>query len=101
MDTIIQKLYEDNVEGKISDDRFIKLFSTYEQENLELKSKISELNLSFTTAPQQALNTDHFLKLVKKYTDIQSIDAEIIREFVDKIIVHKAAEIDGKRQQKI
>ena len=47
------------------------------------------------------MNTDNFLRLVKKYTEIKKLDAEIIREFVDKIMVFKAEKVDGKRQQKI
>lgn len=91
---------QNNVEGKISDERFIKLSGTYEQEQIELTNQISELSLSLTTAQQQSINADHFLKLVKKCTDIQEVDVEIIRQFVDKIIVHKAEMIEDKRQQK-
>lgn len=47
------------------------------------------------------MNTDCFIRLVKKYTDVQELNAEIIREFVDKIYIYKAERIDGKRIQKI
>ena len=101
LDTIIGKLYEDHVFGKLTEDRFIKMSSDYEKEQEELKTKAKLLSKKLESAKDQALNTDNFLKLVKKYTEIKNLDAEIIREFVDKIIVFKAQKIDGKRQQKI
>lgn len=101
LDTIIQKLYEDHVFGKLTEDRFVKMSSDYEKEQEELKAKAKLLSKKLKFAKDQALNTDNFLKLVKKYTEIKKLDAEIIREFVNKIIVFKAEKIDGKRQQKI
>lgn len=47
------------------------------------------------------MNVDYFLKLIRKYTDIQELDGEIIQEFVEKIIVHKAEKVDGRKQQRI
>ena len=101
LDTIIGKLYEDYVFGKLTEDRFLKMSSDYEKEQEILKEKVEHLSKALKTAKDQALNTDNFLKLVKKYTEIKKLDAEIIREFVDKIIVFKAEKVDGKRQQKI
>lgn len=101
LDTIIGKLYEDHVFGKLTEDRFIKMSSDYEKEQEALKEKVEHLSKALKLAKDQALNTDNFLKLVKKYTEIKKLDAEIIREFVDKIIVFKAEKLDGKRQQKI
>jgi hypothetical protein len=101
LDTIIGKLYEDHVFGKLTEDRFIKMSSDYEKEQEELKKKAEILSKNLESAKDQALNTDNFLKLVKKYTEIKKLDAEIIREFVDKIIVFKVEKVNGKRQQKI
>ena len=101
LDTIIQRLYEDNIEGKISDDRFAKLSTTYEQEQTQLINRINELDDIINIANNNAINTQSFLKLVRKYTDIKKLDAELIREFVEKIIVYKAETIDGHRTQKI
>ncbi|MGB4505332.1 MAG: DUF4368 domain-containing protein [Syntrophaceticus sp.] len=53
------------------------------------------------TAKENSLNTDRFLALVKKYTEIIELDAEIIREFIDKIIVFTAEKVDGRRTQRI
>ncbi len=101
LDTIIQRLYEDNIEGKISDERFTKMTTTYEQEQSQLESRIVELNTVIQKQKEIVLNTEHFLQLVRKYTDIQELDAEIIREFVNKVIVYNAEKVNGRRQQKI
>lgn len=98
---LIQKIYEDNVEGKISDERFKKMSASYESEQKQLESRVAELQRYIQRAEERTLNTDRFLNLVRKYTNIQTLDAEIIREFVEKIIVFQAEKIDGHRQQRV
>lgn len=101
LDTLIQRIYEDNVEGKISDDRFAKLSGNYETEQAQLQSRVDELQRFLDDAKKKSLNADHFLALVRKYTDIRELDAEIIREFVERINVFQAEKVDGHRQQRI
>ncbi|MDD3199604.1 MAG: recombinase family protein [Eubacteriales bacterium] len=101
LDDIIQRLYEDNIEGKISDERFAKMNANYEAEQFTLESRVAELKSAMTSEKESALGVDHFLTLVRKYTDIKELTAEIIREFVEKIYVYKAERIDGRRVQRI
>ena len=101
LDDIIQRLYEDNLDGKISDERFAKMTTSYEDEQKMLESRIRELKAAIGTVTENTSNVDAFLKLVRKYTDIQELTAEIIREFVEKIYVYKVERIDGKRIQRI
>ena len=101
LDDIIQRLYEDNVEGKISDERFIKLSENYENEQKALEDRVTELHSMITSEQEANVNADRFLNLVKKYTDIHELTAEIIREFVERIYVHQTERIDGKRVQRI
>ena len=101
LDEIIQRLYEDNIEGKISDERFAKMTANYEAEQQALEKRVTELKSIMTEDKESALNVDHFLSLVRKYTDIKELTAEIIREFVEKIYVYKAERIDGRRVQRI
>lgn len=101
LDTLIQRIYEDSVEGKISDDRFAKLSGNYETEQAQLQSRVEELQRFLDDAKEKSLNADHFLALVRKYTDIRELDAEIIREFVERINVFQAEKVDGHRQQRI
>jgi DNA invertase Pin-like site-specific DNA recombinase len=101
LDTLIQRIYEDNVEGKISNDRFAKLSGNYETEQAQLQSRVEELQQFLDDAKEKSLNADHFLALVRKYTDIRELDAEIIREFVERINVFQSEKVDGHRQQRI
>ena len=99
LDGIIQRLYEDNIEGKVSDERFAKLTATYEAEQRELERRIAELQSFMANAKNESLGVDTFLTLVRKYTDITELDAELIRVFVEKILVYKAEKVDGHRVQ--
>ena len=101
LDSIIQRLYEDNVEGKISDERFAKMNESYEAEQKQLQERVSELKALLQTEKDEALNVNQFLTLVRKYTDVQELTAELIREFVEKVIVYKAEKVDGHRVQRI
>lgn len=101
LDDIIQHLYEDNIEGKISDERFVTMSASYEAEQQTLRNRVSELKSLIASEKENSSNVDAFLSIVRKYTDIKELNAEIIREFVEKIYVYNPEHIDGKRVQKI
>ncbi len=100
LDTIIQRLYEDNIEGKISDERFAKMTATYEQEQKNLESKVLVLRETISKAKVQRLNIDSFLAQVRKYTEVKELDAEIIRTLVERIDVFKPEKMPGTRTKK-
>ena len=100
LDTIIQRLYEDNIDGKISDERFMKMTETYEAEQKELLMRKNEIKSFIVQAKEQSLNVDSFLKVVRKYTDITEITGEIIRSFVERIDVYKPEKVTGTRTKK-
>ena len=101
LDDIIQHLYEDNLEGKISDERFVKLSENYENEQKTLESRVSELRCLIASEQEANVNMGRFLDLVRKYTDIRELTAEVIREFVERIYVHQAERVNGKKVQRI
>jgi len=101
LDSIIQKLYEDNVDGKITDERFAKMSATYEQEQAELTAKVSTLSAEIQHERDAAANTDSFLAIVRKYTDITELTPAIVREFIERIYVHEPEVINGKKTQKV
>lgn len=100
LDNIIQRLYEDNVEGKISDERFSKMAASYEAEQKALESRMSELRKYIDSAKESQLNVNSFLGMVRKYTEITELSAEIIRAFVEKIEVQKPEKVPGTRTKK-
>ena len=66
-----------------------------------LTARIAELKSTIATDKQNALNIEYFLRLVRKYTCIEELTAEIIREFVTKIYVHKPETVEGRKVQRI
>lgn len=100
LDTLVQRLYEDNVDGKISDERFEKLSATYEAEQRQLQERTAELQEFIDRAKEQHLNVDSFLAQIRKYTDIMELDAEIVRAFVERIEVFQPEKVPGTRTKR-
>lgn len=101
LDIIFQRIYEDNISGKISDERFQKLSITYENEQQELLKKVSILQTQMETQEEKAIKTGQFIALVEKYTDIQELTPAIANEFIEKIIVYAPDKSNGQRTQKV
>lgn len=85
LDTIIKRLYEDNITGKLTDERFVKLSRDYELEQHNLKSSIEAMREDVKQGEQNKINAKNFIAATKKYTDLRSLDATVLREFVDRI----------------
>lgn len=100
LDGIMQRLYEDNIDGKISDERFARMSETYEAEQKQLEARAAELESAIAAAKEERLNVDSFLGMVRRYTDITELTAEIIRSFVEKIEVKKPEKVPGTRTKK-
>ena len=90
LDRIISKLYEDNVLGKLSDERFIKMSRDFEQEQKDLKNSAEILRDELKRREAQKTSVKDFIKVVKKYTDLKELNAAVLREFIDRIEVSQA-----------
>ena len=101
LDTIIQKLYEDNVCGKLTDERFAKLSAGYEQEQAELTTSVQTLRKELAAAQESTGNAEKFLRLVRKYTEPKELTTVMVHELIDKIIVHAPDKSSGHRVQQI
>ena len=101
IDTIIQRLYEDNVSGKLTDERFSKMSATYEKEQRELEASTSKLREQVEACEQQKVNVKSFLKLVKSYIEPEQLTPEVLRMFVEKVVVHEPDKSSGHRVQQI
>ena len=102
IDEIIRKLYEDNVRGRISDERFDILSKGYETEKAELKEKAKRLQAILQADAQDNENLENFKQLVKRYTAITELNTEILNAFIEKIYVGETVktEIPSKRKRK-
>lgn len=89
IDGIIQKLYEDNLLGKISDERFVKLSQSYEEEQKQLQASISDLTEKLAKQQEDSLNISKFMARISKYTELPELTVEIVNELIDKIVIQK------------
>lgn len=101
LDGIFQRIYEDNIIGKLTDERFMKLSKGYEVEQHTLQKEIVVMEKELETEERESINAGRFLAIVKRYTDLTVLTPEILREFIDKIIVHAPDKSSGKRLQEI
>ena len=101
IDTIIQRLYEDNLNGKLTDDRFSKMTVTYEAEQQKLEASVVELRETVDAYEQQKLNINSFLKLVRSYTEPDRLTPEILRMFVERIVIHEPTKEERRRVQQV
>ena len=101
LDRIIQHIYEDNVLGKLSDSRYLKLSRQYEKEQAEIEQLAAVLEREIETQAGQVSDVNEFLKLVDKYLDIPELDAAILNELVSRIVVHSPARENGRKQVRI
>ena len=98
---IIRKLYEDNVNGRITDERFDFLVKSYEDEGQELKRQMQDLKRSLTYSEQDEEKLSKFLKMVKTYSEIRELTPEILNSFVEKIIISETEWYAGRKMQEV
>lgn len=101
LDVLFEKIYEDNVSGKITDERFKKLSLKYEEEQQSIVERINELKQRFDETSSRVANTDTFLRAVKKYTKIKKLTPRILAELIEHIDVHEPEMVNGSRIQRI
>lgn len=98
---IIRKLYEDNVNGRISDERFDFLAKSYESEGIDLKTRIQELQIALSASVQDEERLSKFLKVVKSYTKIEELTPEILNSFIEKIYIGETEKYDSRKMQEV
>ena len=101
LDGLFERIYEDNVSGKLSDDRFAKMSRRYEDEQKELAEKIKKLRSEIEKQSSRSMTTDMFIGLVRKYTRVRKLTPRMLNELVEKIEVFNAEKIDGVWEQRL
>ena len=101
LSAIFKRLYEDSVAGRISDERFTELSADYEAEQRELKEKAAVLQGELSRTLEATANAEKFMKVVRKYTSFEELTPTLLREFVEKIVIHESEALDGKRRGKL
>ena len=101
LSAIFKRLYEDSVTGRISDERFTELSADYEAEQKELKDRAARLREELSKAQEATANAEKFMNVVRRHTTIEELTPTLLREFVEKIVVHESVALDGKRRGKL
>ena len=101
LDGLFERIYEDNVSGKLSDDRFAKMSRRYEEEQKEISEKIKKLRSEIEKQSSRATSTDMFVSIVRKYTRARKLTPRMLNELVEKIEVYNAEKIDGEWVQRL
>ncbi len=100
LDRLFLKIYEDNANGKLNDERYAMMSTTYENEQTELKAEVKELQTEIQAQEQKIQNLEVFIKRVKKYTTLTELTPYALRELVKGIYVEAPDKSSGKRKQK-
>lgn len=101
LDGLFEHIYEDNVSGKLSDDRFTRMSMNYDEEQHEVQEKIKKLKFDLEKESCQAVTTDMFISTVRKYTRTKKLTPRMLNELIDRIEVHQAEKVDGVSVQKL
>ena len=101
IDRLIESLYESNISGKISDERFAKMTRNFEQEQGELAGKIKVLATELERATDKTITAEMFLATVRQYTRAKKLTERMLGELISHIEVFQAEKIDGVHQQRL
>ena len=101
LDALFERLYEDNVSGKIDDARFAKMSKRYEQEQGEIGAKVKALRLELKKTEGQRMDVEEFLETVRRYTNATTITQRMVAELIDHIDVYHAEKHDGITTQQV
>lgn len=101
LDVLFPKLYEDNATGKLTDRNFAFLSVRYQKEQDELTITVSELEKQLKMLDSAVADVSTWVELIKQYTDIEELNASLLNELIEKIIIHERTQIDGVRHQRI
>ena len=101
IDSVISQLYEDKVVGEITAEMFTKLSAKYIAEQEEQSAALKVAQKELVTLEAKKTDTTKFIDLVRKYSQITELTPQILNEFIDKVTVHQAVKVDGKRRQDI
>ena len=99
LSAIFKRLYEDSVTGRISDERFTELSADYEAEQQELKERVARIQAELSKAQEATVNAEKFMNIVRKHMNFEELTHTLLREFVEKIVVHECSYDENKTRR--
>jgi DNA invertase Pin-like site-specific DNA recombinase len=101
LDKIFNRMYEDNLDGKIDDERFARMSKQYNDEQAELSGKIRSLSAELDKQESKTMTADVFISTVRQYTRAKKLTERMLNELVDRIEVYQSEKIDGVHVQRL
>ena len=101
IDRLITRIYEDNVAGKLSDERFIKMSQSYEREQKELERTVAECEKALAKSQQDQVDIRLLLKGLREFTEVQELTPTLVNTLIQRIEVHGKEKVDGKVHMKV
>lgn len=101
LDDIFKRIYEDNISGKLSDERFAKLSADYEAEQKQLINETAAIEKELSESEETINNVEYFLNIVRQYTDISELSARVVNDLIDQIVIHAPDKSSGHRTQQV
>ena len=98
---LYERLYEDNVSGKVTDEWFMQLSNKYESERLELKTKIQQYREQLSNLGTMQKGKEQFISAVRKFMQMDTLTAPLLKELIDKIVVYETQGTGKHRTQRI
>ena len=95
LDKLIERIYTDNVMGKISDERFAIMSANFEAEQKELRESLSNLEQSIIDAETEKVDMKRFLETIRECTDLKELTPAIVNTLIKRIEVHNSIVVDG------
>ena len=101
LDRLYERIYEDQALGKLSEERFLMLGAKYDEEQNALRQRIRHLKKIVQEEKLHEMNAEGFLALARQYNDIDELTPEILREFIDKVVVYHRQKEQGVMTQRV
>lgn len=101
LEKILNKLYEDRALEKITEERYLSMNSSYENEYNELKERQNVLTQQIENIETTECNAETFTNLIEKYLNITELNARILNELIEKIVVHEKEITNGQKYQAV
>ena len=101
LDRLFVKIYEDNANSKISDERFAMMSKNYEDEQSQLKVEVQTLQQEIDAQKRQVEDLERFIQSANKYAELDELSPYALRELVKAIYVEAPDKSSGKRRQGI
>ena len=101
LDGLYERIYEDNLAGKLSDERYKKMANRYENEQAEISERIKKIRSELDRLNSQSMSTDMFISTIRQYTRAKKLTPRMVNELIERIEVHQSEKIDGEWVQKL